>query len=196
VTPPDSRPAIISPAAPVLHPCQRRLVIIRGLQTEEVRVGRVIRTTDSSFDVHLLTGDEGMGPSEVLSVGLSPLTDNETISVVPGTKLQAGDTAGCLTVNDRSYGEPNLWISLPPFKVSSEWKMTHHSETFGLTTATDNSRGHFDRLSPEPLAIGACTQAATASLSAEGFRAAAVTPAFAASGGGPPTRQLYRSPCI
>lgn len=162
------------------------------LETKAVKVGRVIFTTDSSFDVHLLTGDEGMSPSEVLSIGLDALTDDETTTVVPGSELRSGDSAGCLTVDDQSYGEPNLSVSLPPFTVSSEWKMTDHSETFGLTTATDDSRGHFNLLSPEPLAIGACTQTATASFSAEGFRAAAVTSILASGAGARPNSRALR----
>jgi serine protease inhibitor len=154
------------------------------IESPHARVGRVVCATASGFDVHLVTGAIDADPASVLAAGLDALEGSATI--VDGASLRRGDDAGCLTTRKvRSHG-PELVVGLPGFEIDSSWDLTAHSACFGLTTATDSTRGHFGEISPEPLAIEAAGQRCVAGFSATGFRAAAATFAAIMAGGGLP----------
>ena len=81
---------------------------------------------------------------------------------------------------------PHLNVDFPVFDITTTHDLLATATLFGLEAATDRSRGHFPRLSDSPLAIEQASQSATASVSALGFRAAAVSLAALMAGGGPP----------
>ena len=80
---------------------------------------------------------------------------------------------------------PSVVLTTPQFTVDARHDLLRHAELFGLRTAQDTSRGHFPGISPSPLAMSSGQQSMTASFSAEGFWAAAVT-AFSMNPGGVP----------
>ncbi|MFD0447222.1 serpin family protein [Streptomyces indonesiensis] len=83
---------------------------------------------------------------------------------------------------------PRATLSTPQFTVTARHDLLRRAELFGLRTAQDTARGHFPGISPAALALYSAEQSMTASFSAEGFRAAAVT-AFAMAPGSAPPQQ-------
>lgn len=126
------------------------------IESPHARVGRVVCATASGFDVHLVTGAIDVEPVSVLAAGLDALDGSGT--VIDGASLRRGDDAGCLTTRKVRSHRPELVVGLPGFEIDSSWDLTAHGGCFGLTTATDSTRGHFGAISPEPLAIEAAGQ--------------------------------------
>lgn len=122
------------------------------------------------IDVRLVIGQAGRGRSEVLAAALE-LDD----SGIGGSELLDRKEAPGLEVIESMSPKPTAILSMPYFEVEAVHNLLHHAEVFGLVTATDNSRGHFPGLSPEPLAVNGANQAVMARFSALGFEAAAVT---------------------
>lgn len=152
------------------------------LEDGDTKVGRAVCETDVGFDVHLLTGSESLTPAHVLALGAAVLTRNGDITVREGASLKPGHGAGGLKVATTEYGSRSVSLSLPAFEVDADWDLLEWHERFGLTTALDSSRGHFDLLSHAPLAAEKAVQVAKAGFSELGFRAAAVTACMAMGG--------------
>jgi serpin (serine protease inhibitor) len=71
---------------------------------------------------------------------------------------------------------PTARLDTVAFTVNGRHDLLAHAGVFGLAAASDRSSGHFPGISSEkPLCVQAAAQDATASFSAEGFVAAAVT---------------------
>jgi serine protease inhibitor len=101
--------------------------------------------------------------------------------------LLKGKQAPGVQVIESMSPTPSVILSMPYFAVDTKHDLLDHADLFGLRTATDNSRGHFPGLSPQPLAVSQAKQAVMARFSATGFEAAAVT-AIAWLAGSAPTR--------
>ncbi|WP_129306932.1 serpin family protein [Streptomyces sp. L2] len=147
---------------------------------------------DNALDVHLLLGEEGMTPGQVLGAGVGVLAGAHP--VVSGPLLPHGEAGPGLTVcrgRSTTPDRPLLDVTTVAYDMTARHDLLALHRLFGLTTARDDSRGHFPGVSASPLAVGAAEQAAMARFGALGFRAAAVT-AFAAVPGGmpPPVRYL------
>ncbi|MEV7890460.1 serpin family protein [Streptomyces sp. NPDC002817] len=128
------------------------------------------------IDVHLLLGDEGLGPRQVLGVGVDILSG--AASTVPGGRLPIGEAGPGLRVErirTKQPEPPSLTLDTVEFTLDAHHDLLARPELFGLTTAADSGPGHFAGISPDPLALAAGRQSATATFSAVGFRAAAVT---------------------
>lgn len=141
---------------------------------------------NTGVDVHLLLGEGHMGPGQVLGAGVDVLA--RRIPVVPGSHLPYGEVGPGLEVSrvrSMSPRPPTLHVTTVPFTSTARHDLMARHELFGLTSAKDATHGHFTGIATEPLALQSGEQAATATFSALGFRAAAVT-AFMAYGAGMP----------
>ena len=142
------------------------------------------------FDVRLVAGDGGR--KAVLPAALSLTGEG-----VSGAELLKEASSGwkrlfsrerpapAVEVIESMSPVPTVVLSLPYFEVDAEHDLLEYAEVFGLTTAQDNSRGHFPGLSPVPLAVDQAKQAVMARFSATGFEAAAVTTMAMAAGSAP-----------
>ncbi|MEU9111023.1 serpin family protein [Streptomyces sp. NPDC048483] len=149
---------------------------------------------DTGVDIHLVMGAPAMTPAQVLCHGIGTLSSGAG-ALVPGDRLPLGAAGPGLRVStERSCTpEPLLDVRTVPFRIEADHDLLARPALFGLSTATDRSRGHFPGIGPKPLAIGSARQAALAVFDAEGFESASVT-AFGAVGAGmpPPPRHTVR----
>ncbi|MFF0269552.1 serpin family protein [Kribbella sp. NPDC004536] len=128
------------------------------------------------FDVRLVVGDGGR--AVVLGAALS-LDDG-----MPGAEVLATERSAPGVEVIESMRSAVI-LSMPSFEIDAEHDLLQHRDVFGLTAASDPSRGHFPGLSPQPLAIDQARQAVMARFSATGFEAAAVTSMAMAAGAAP-----------
>ncbi|MEU4895931.1 serpin family protein [Streptomyces sp. NPDC044780] len=143
---------------------------------------------DNGLDVHLVLGAEGVPGGAVLEAGTGALAGQ--YAGWPGSALPLGAAGPGVQVMDVPSWDPTPRVTLttPQFTVRARHDLLRHDELFGLRTAQDDSRGHFPGISPVPLALSAGEQSMTASFSAEGFWAAAVTAFSMGVGSAPPQR--------
>jgi serine protease inhibitor len=138
---------------------------------------------NNALDVHLLLGEEGMTPVQVLGAGVDILAGR--YAVVSGPGLPYGNVGPGLLVEKvrRTRPEsPSLDVTTVAYHMNASHDLLALHRLFGLTTAQDTSRGHFPGVSDFPLAIGSAKQNIMAKFGARGFEAAAVT-AFGAVAG-------------
>lgn len=148
---------------------------------------------DTGVDVHLLLGTAELTAGQVLSGGVDVLAGR--CPVVPGDRLMYGAVGPGLTVENvrSSSREPQLDVTTVPFELRAEHDLLASARLFGLAAAANVTAGHFDGISPDPLAVGSARQAARASFTALGFRAASVTAVEMYAGGIPaPPPHLVR----
>ncbi|MEU1333290.1 serpin family protein [Streptomyces sp. NPDC005865] len=146
---------------------------------------------NTGIDVHLLLGEERMGPGQVLGAGVDLLAGR--LPVVPGPQLPYGEVGPGLRVSRVraiSPRPPTLYVKTVPFALTADHDLLREHALFGLTTARDAGEGHFPGIAAEPMAIERGAQTATATFGALGFRAAAVT-AFPAAGAGMPEERYF-----
>ncbi|QWB27600.1 MULTISPECIES: serpin family protein [Streptomyces] len=130
----------------------------------------------NGIDVLLLLGDEELAPQEVIDAGVGVVSG--TLPAVPGERLpygQAGPGLRLERVSTLRPEPPSLTLRTVEFTLTAGHDLLAQAELFGLATAADGSPGHFPGISAAPLALASGRQSATATFSAEGFRAAAVT---------------------
>jgi len=142
-------------------------------------------TGDNGLDVHLVLGAEDAAGGEVLEAGIGAVAGE--YPGLPGSALPLGEAGPGVHVGEITSWDatPSVVLTTPQFTVNARHDLLRHAELFGLRSAQDTSRGHFPGVSPAPLAISSGQQSMTASFSAEGFWAAAVT-AFAMEASGVP----------
>ncbi|MFF4896965.1 serpin family protein [Streptomyces sp. NPDC001068] len=141
----------------------------------------------NALDVHLLLGEEGMAPGQVLDTGIGVL--ERALPVTSGGGLPYGPAGPGVTVERQPSATPDpvrLDVTTVGFQVRADHDLLQLHGLFGLSTAADARTGHFPGISAAPLAIGAAGQSAVAEFGPLGFRAAAVTAVLAAPGGAPP----------
>ncbi|MFD6434923.1 serpin family protein [Streptomyces venezuelae] len=146
---------------------------------------------NTGVDVHLLLGEDRMGPGAVLGAGVDALA--RSTQVMPGTHLPYGEAGPGLEVRrvrSMSPRPPTLHVTTVPFTSTSRHDLMARHELFGLTTAKNATGGHFPGIAVEPLALQRGEQTATATFSALGFRAAAVTVFMAVGAGVPDERYV------
>ncbi|MFB8759525.1 serpin family protein [Streptomyces sp. NPDC059852] len=143
---------------------------------------------DTATDVHLVLGEDGMTPGQVLGAAVDVLERRSP--AVPGHALPYGEVGPGLSVVrelSRRPEPPTLHVRVPAFGLRAEHDLTATPGVFGLTAALDTTRGHFPGVSASPLAVASARQSVTARFGADGFHAAAVTAFAAVAGGAPPT---------
>ncbi|MFJ4468959.1 proteinase inhibitor I4 serpin [Streptomyces sp. NPDC089424] len=196
------RPFRQGPMAPGTGPWRDRVLL--GLRRESVLLDRVgVADTphgavtelkvlgDTGVDVHLLLGEEGMTPGQVLGAGVGILARRHP--VVPGSLLPYGDVGPGLRVEKRRCARPappTLREETVAFRTAARPDLLGLHEVFGLTTARDTRHGHFPGVSDSPPAVGSAGQAVVARFGALGFRAAAVTAFSEVAGGAPEVRHV------
>ncbi|WP_277440865.1 serpin family protein [Streptomyces sp. SPB162] len=139
----------------------------------------------NGIDVRLLLGEETAAAGDVLRAGTEVLAG--AYEVLPGGRLAEGTPGpGVAVAEVTSFdSEPQLHTATAAFTVSDDHDLLERAELFGLEAARDTDHGHFPGVSDAPLAVGGARQSITASFSAEGFVAAAVT-AFSMAAAGVP----------
>ncbi|MFC9506898.1 serpin family protein [Streptomyces sp. NPDC057002] len=146
---------------------------------------------NNALDVHLLLGEEGMKPGQVLRAGVDILA--RRYALVPGPRLPYGNVGPGLRVEKvRSTRPepPSLDVTTVAYHMNASHDLLKLHRLFGLTSALDTSRGHFPGISDYPLAIGSAEQNTMAKFDALGFEAAAVTAFDAVAGGLPDLRYV------
>ncbi|MFD7338139.1 serpin family protein [Streptomyces violascens] len=141
---------------------------------------------DTGVDVHLLLSEEKLTAGQVLASGVDVLAGR--CPVVPGDRLVQGAVGPGLTVQEvrSNTQEPRLDVTTVPFDLSAEHDLLASARLFGLARASERTSGHFDGISPAPLAIASARQAARATFGELGFRAGTVTAVAMAPGSVPP----------
>jgi serine protease inhibitor len=129
----------------------------------------------ADVDVQLVLGEQGRAAGEVLAAGIGAVAGAH--ATWRGAQLLDASPAPGLEVAESSEldGEPKLRVTAVRFTVAAAHDLTADAELFGLSAVSDRRRGHFPRISRFPLALQQARQDATATFSAEGFEAAAVT---------------------
>ncbi|MCX4782304.1 serpin family protein [Streptomyces sp. NBC_01264] len=125
-------------------------------------------------DVHLLLGESGAAPGDVLTTGIAEVTGALAASTARELPDGAAGPGLSLSTVDSTSPDPVARIATVAFDIRAEHDLLLHSELFGLTSAAARP-GHFPGMSAVPLAVGSARQSAVARFHAEGFEAAAVT---------------------
>jgi serine protease inhibitor len=132
-----------------------------------------------NVDVHLFLGEQERSAAQILSTGLGVLAGADGLNVpgVVGGELSLGSPGPGLKVReeDSAIPTPLLSVRVPGFTVSADHDLLDQADLYGLDTVTDPSQGHFPGISEVPLVVSQARQSATATFSAVGFEAAAVT---------------------
>ncbi|MFI0370231.1 serpin family protein [Actinomadura sp. 1N219] len=149
---------------------------------EETPAGPVTLLTvhgEDDVDVILCMGEPGRHPGGVLAAAMAA-TDGQH-------RLRRGETLLKRTLAEKAPGlrvdtalafEPHttLTATTARFDITAEHDLLARAGVFGLSAVSAaDGRGHLPGISRTPLAVGQAAQDATATFSAEGFRAAAVT---------------------
>lgn len=129
---------------------------------------------DNGLDVHLVLGEEGLGPAEILPAAV-PLAAGDAAEQTGSQILSGGDPAQWPGVSAVYATRQSLALKTVRFTVRSEHDLMEHASAFGLETVSNSDRGHFSRIGPVPLRVDQARQSAVAIFSATGFEAAAVT---------------------
>ncbi|MGW0080738.1 serpin family protein [Streptomyces sp. NPDC003393] len=157
------------------------------VDTPEGHVTELKVLGNTAVDVHLLLGEEHMTPGQVLRAGIGVLERRHP--VVPGPRLPFGDAGPGLRVRrvrNTRPAPPTLHVRTPAYDLSAHHDLLALHRLFGLTTARDDSAGHFPGISDFPLAVGAAAQMAVATFGPLGFRAGAVSAFGMMAGAGMP----------
>lgn len=163
-------------------------------RTDAGKVTRIEVRGDNGIDVHLLLGEEEMPPGQVLGAGLGCLSGE--LRPTPGERLKQGVAGPGLRISKCGSAHPvtpRLTLDTVEFGINARHDLLARPELFGLSCATDPAWGGFPFISDAPLGVGSAGQSVTATFSAEGFRAAAVTVAGMAWLGAPGGETPYET---
>jgi hypothetical protein len=180
------------PAFPADGPWARRRLsgLRRDIAVSDVHVvagsddGPVTLATvrgGDEIDVALVLGEPGARAGRVLaraveSVGASHADGGGGVRL-EAVDLERDRPGPGLTVSEipARFPAPTASLNTVAFTVNAHHDLLEHAELFGLRTATNGDQGRFPGISDVPLYVSAAAQDATATFSAEGFVAAAVT---------------------
>lgn len=156
---------------------QRTTRELDDVRTARTPAGAVTLTRiegDNGLDVHLVLGDEGRSPAQVLPAAMSALEDAHELRT--GTDmLAADDPGGAPGVRLVAAQRASLALTTVRFTVRSEHNLLENADIFGLVTVSRPNGGHFSEIAPVPLCVDQAKQSSIAIFSATGFEAAAVT---------------------
>lgn len=191
---------------------RRRLVGLRRTTALANAGIRVARADDSAVHDHgpvtlaTVQGQEGI--DVVLALGEPDARAGDVLGTAvaacgpapeSGVRLESVDLNGAqlgpgLSVTEISSFDPQPTASLNTvaFTVDAHHDLLAHAEVFGLGAASDDEVARFPGISEVPLYVQRAAQDATASFSAEGFVAAAVTAMGMAAGAAMPRQRAKR----
>jgi hypothetical protein len=143
---------------------------------------------DGEIDVHLFLGSADGTAAQVLPAGLGLLA--------PGKGPEPGADAAALALGAPGPGvlvqdepawdpAPRLSVHLPAFTLGASHDLLAHADLFGLASTTGTALDRFPATGPTPLTVSQARQTATATFSARGFEAAAVTAVGMVAGAAP-----------
>ncbi|MEW2357582.1 hypothetical protein [Spirillospora sp. NPDC029432] len=151
---------------------------------------------EDDVDVVLCLGEPERPAGEVLAAaveatgGHHPVRQGEEL--LERARAGAVPGVGVFTI-DAFTPEPTLSVTTVRFDLAAEHDLLERAGLFGLATVSDGDpRGHFPGISRVPLRVDQARQDVTATFTAEGFKAAAVT-AFAVAAAGIP---MSRAPFV
>lgn len=134
---------------------------------------------EDDVDVVLCLGEPHRPAGEVLAHAVAAAGDE------PGARrgdalrepARAGAVPGVRVLTRTAFSpRTRLEVTAARFDVTAEHDLLKRPEPFGLAAVSaGDPRGHFPGISRVPLGVGQAVQGVTATFSAEGFRAAAVT---------------------
>lgn len=151
---------------------------LRALSTSAGALTMTRVAGDNGLDVHLVLGEDGRGPDEVMPAAVTALTPREGTDVAArdGSQLLAdGDVDSWPGLSVVKATRTGLKLNTVRFTVRSDHDLLEQASTFGLETVSRNDRDHFPEIGPVPLRVDQARQSAVAIFSATGFEAAAVT---------------------
>ncbi|MGW6703639.1 serpin family protein [Streptomyces sp. NPDC054956] len=168
----------------VTHAFPERVRVARGRSGPVTLLAVPSAPGTCGADVHLLLGEAGACPAEVLTTGIAEVTG--ALASSTAAELPDGDAGPGLSLRtvDSARPEPVVQIVTVAFEIKAEHDLLEHAELFGLRSAAGGA-GHFPGISAAPLAVGSARQAAMARFHAEGFEGAAVTSVGMLRGGAP-----------
>jgi serine protease inhibitor len=163
---------------------------VAGLMRTTAGLAPLAVTTTAAGALTLLTVRGDQDVDVVLALG-EP--DRAAAEVVPAALAALGTTGGTPTDGpgvtshtiDADDDTPELFVETVRFGVRADHDLLAHADVFGLRTASDTSRGHFPGISDTPLAVDQARQAAMATFTSDGFKAAAITALAMAAGAMP-----------
>lgn len=139
------------------------LATVRG--GDEIDVVLALGEPDANAGNVLGTAVDACGPQPLSGVRIATVGIDDPR---PGPGLSVVDI--------RSFDpEPTASLQTVAFTVEAHHDLLRHAELFGLSAASDGSQARFPGISEVPLSVQDAAQDATATFSAEGFAAAAVT---------------------
>ena len=145
------------------------------------------------FDVYLMIGDEGSGPSDVLVTGLAAvggMHDAVSVELVSVDEWPEGLPLPGATLTRVLDYAPHVRLTCVPFDIRATHDLLEEAETFGLETASAPKRARFPGISPTDTYVSAAGQNTMAQFTAQGFAAAAATVAMDSPTGMSPSHQV------
>jgi serine protease inhibitor len=132
---------------------------------------------DGDIDVLLALGREDLAPQAVMNTLISASTDLDWGR--SSTELAVGEQAVGVEVTEtrstQPQSGPEIDVQTVRFNLDSDIDLSEDAPALGLVIASDEDQARFDRLAAEPVYVSQAKQTATATFSATGFEAAAVT---------------------
>lgn len=147
------------------------------------------------IDVVLALGEPDARAGAVLgtAVAVCGPTPPRGIQIEPVDLERAQLGPGLSVVEINAFDPvPTASLHTVAFTVNAHHDLLTHAELFGLSAASDESAARFPGISEVPLFVQRAAQDATASFSAEGFVAAAVTAMGMAAGAAMPSQRAKR----
>jgi hypothetical protein len=185
------RPFTAAPTTPQAGPWKGRRIagLSRKAPIADVRIAAgpdgpvtlvTVQGTDE-IDVLLALGEPDARPAGVLAAAVGACgacgADADAVAPTAPVDLDQAVPGPGLTVGEiRAVGpEPAVSLRTVAFTVAGHHRLLEQAEVFGLRTACDPRTGRFPGISSAPLRVEAAAQDATATFSARGFVAAAVS---------------------
>jgi serine protease inhibitor len=132
---------------------------------------------DGDIDVLLAIGREDLAPQAVMGTLIEAATDPAWGR--SSTGLAVGERGVGVEVTESRAAQPQtgpeIDVQTVRFHLDSDLDLSDDAAALGLVIASDEDQARFDCLAAEPVYVSQAKQAATATFSATGFEAAAVT---------------------
>ncbi|RFS86257.1 hypothetical protein D0T12_06495 [Actinomadura spongiicola] len=177
------------PVAGLTHASQDVTRLALAPETPAGPVTLLTTQGEDEVDVILCLGEPERAPGDVLAAAIEAIDGKHRLR--RGERLlekTLASKAPGLRIDTVTSFEPHttLRATTTAFDITAHHDLLARAKVFGLATVSAmDGRGHLPGISRTPLAVGAAAQDVTATFSAEGFRASAVTALTAVLAGAP-----------